>query len=83
MGRFELVARAARVGYVRVSHPAAQSRSIVPVKDPSDIRLTFELSRVLEGQVRDAANRQLVPIADLSVCEVRRRELDGTITLSG
>ena len=58
-------------------------RSHLPVKDPAQIRVTLDLSRVLEGNVRDAATGEPVTIVDLNVCEVRRRESDGTVTLTG
>jgi protocatechuate 3,4-dioxygenase beta subunit len=82
-GVFQFVARTPRVAYVTVSHPECATRTHFHVKDPAQVRVTFDLSRVLEGSVRDATTGESVTIADLNVCEVRRRESDGTITLAG
>jgi hypothetical protein len=81
-GRFHFVARAESVLHATVSHPECDQHSIQPVKDPTDVRLTFDVPRWIDGSVRDEATKQLVAIVDLNVCEVMR-DLDGGESLAG
>lgn len=82
-GRFHLMVRAERVLYAAVNHPPSGMGFKVGVKDPTSVDLTFDAPRFVEGWVKNATTRQPILIDELSICEVRRRELDGTESIAG
>lgn len=76
-GRFTLQARATKVRFASASVPGG-SRRLVLVENPNDILFTVPPVHVLEGVIRDARTGEPVAIDQLDICEVRRREVDGT-----
>jgi hypothetical protein len=53
------------------------------IDDPTDVHLQINRVHYLEGWVRSADSGEPVQITDVSICEVIRREIDGTIEYAG
>lgn len=80
-GTFTLEARHHQIRSVSVDDDG--NRITVSVDDADDVQVELEPARFLEGIVVDAETGAPIPIDVVSICEVRRREVDGTIHYVG
>src|SRR5262245_8896034 len=81
-GVFTLSARTSRVDRATVRKEGFIGYS-TRVDDPQNLGFEIQRAFYLEGCVRDAQTDQVLVVEDLSICEVHRREVDGTISYVG